>query len=101
VLARRKVKVESMSDSPPWPVAVHLRESGADLFCAIEANPVTGDRDIDWGPVKARPQVRVRVRFQGMHQVHDLRLGKDLGELSNLEVVTEVGNPVLLRLRKL
>lgn len=101
VLARRKVKVERTSDSPPWPVAVHLRENGADLLCAIEANPVTGDRDIDWGPVKARPQVRVRVRFQGMHQVHDLRLGKDLGELSNIEVVTEVGSPVLLRLRKL
>lgn len=101
VLARRKVKVESLVDSPPWPVAVHLRQSGADLLCAIEVNPTTGDRAIDWAPVKARPAVRVRVRLQGLHQVHDLRLGKDLGELANFEVVTEVGNPVLLRLKKL
>lgn len=101
--ARARVRLEPLPGEPPWPVAVHVRRLGGDagdLVVAVEINATTGDRAIDWEPLRQRPAVRVQLRFPSLARVEDLRTGSDLGEATELTVSVEVDSPRLFRLRR-
>ncbi|HYC78085.1 MAG TPA: hypothetical protein VEI02_10695, partial [Planctomycetota bacterium] len=95
----RRFETERLPGAPPWPVAIHARRLGDGYVLAAELNVTTGERAVDWAPLRASPAVRVRVRLPGAFLVRDLRQARDLGEATTLDVAVSLAEPAFFHLR--